>query len=373
MQLRSVKDVEVRGKRVLLRTGLNVPLAGSRVVDDFRLVRALPTIELLLARGARVILTAHIGRAGESLRPVFDALTARLPHVKMRFHAAGLPSSEVIASLRDGEVLMLENVRRLKGEEENDEALAQELSALAEIYINDAFSDSHRTHASIVGVATRIPAYAGLLVLEEVMHLLEARHPTRPAIAVIGGAKFETKEPLLTCLAPIYDWLCVGGAIVNDIFKAKGVAIGESLVSDVAPDLSILMRHPHIEVPTDIVVATDRASRTTVPGDMREGEKIVDAGPQTGIRWAELIRTAGFVLMNGPLGVYERGFNTETERLAEALASSNAHAVVGGGDTIAALKKTNFDPSRVFLSTGGGAMLEFLADGTLPGLEPLKV
>lgn len=372
MELRSVKEADVRGKRVLVRTGLNVPLSGGRVVDDFRLMRAAETLELLLARGARVIVMAHIGREGESLRPVFDALAMRLPRRKLRFHAAGIPSAEEMASLREGEALMLENVRRLPGEEKNDASLGRALASLADIYVNDAFSDSHRAHASVVGVAAHLPSYAGLVVMNEVAHLSEARRPTRPAVAIIGGAKFETKEPLLKSLAPVYDTVMVGGAIVNDIFKAKGIAVGDSLVSDVAPDLSVLMQHPHIEIPTDIVVATERASRTTVPGDVREGERIVDAGPQTGMRWASYIYKAGFVLMNGPLGVYERGFNAETERMAQALAGSRAHAVVGGGDTIAALRKTNFDESRVFLSTGGGAMLDFLAHGTLPGLEPLR-
>lgn len=372
MELRSVKEADVRGKRVLVRTGLNVPISGGRVVDDFRLLRATETLELLLARGARVLVMAHIGRKQESLRPVADALIARLPHRTMRFHAVGVPSIEEVSSLRDGEALMLENVRRFPGEERNDASLARALASLADIYVNDAFSDSHRMHASIVGVPAHLPSYAGLVVMNEVARLSEARRPTRPAVAVIGGAKFETKEPLLKALAPVYDTVMVGGAIVNDIFKAKGIDVGESRISDIAPDLSVLMQHPHIEIPTDVVVATEGASRTTVPGDMREGERIVDAGPKTGMRWAAYIEQAGFVLMNGPLGVYERGFNTETERLAEALARSSAHAVVGGGDTIAAVRRTNFDESRVFLSTGGGAMLEFLASGTLPGLEPLR-
>jgi phosphoglycerate kinase len=371
MELRSVKEADVRGRAVLLRAGLNVPVSGGRVVDDFRLLRALETLELLLARGARVMVLAHIGRKQESLRPVFAALAAHLPHRKMRFHASGIPAAEEVVSLRDGEALVLENVRRLPGEETNDPALAKRLASLADLYVNDAFSDSHREHASIVGIPAHLPSYAGLVVMNEMAHLIEARNPTRPAVAVIGGAKFETKEPLLKALAPVYDTVMVGGAIVNDIFKAQGIDVGDSLISETPPDLSVLMRHPHIEIPTDVVVATERASRTTVPGDMRKGERIVDAGPETGMRWAVHIQNAGFVLMNGPLGVYERGFNTETERLAKTLAHSSAYAVVGGGDTIAALRKTNFDESRVFLSTGGGAMLDFLAHGTLPGLLPL--
>lgn len=372
MKLRSISDIEVRGKRVLLRTGLNVPISGGRVVDDFRLARAVRTMELLLARGARVIVLAHIGRGGESLKPIAEALGRKLHGTRPTFIAEGLPSLNDVAALRDGELLMLENVRKLPGEEENDPMLAQSLAALADIYVNDAFSDSHRTHASVVGVAALLPSYAGLLVIEEVERLEEALSPARPAIAVIGGAKFETKEPLIKKLSELYDRVCVGGAIVNDFFRAKGYEIGVSLSSERLPKIDDLLAHPHIELPMDIIVTTGTSSRAVLPTEVRPGERIADAGPGTGARWATYIKEAGFVLINGPLGIYERGFNAETERLAHALAESKAHAVVGGGDTIAALEKTNFDPERVFLSTGGGSMLQFIADGTLPGLEALK-
>lgn len=372
MDLRSVSDVEVRGKRVLLRAGLNVPVSGGRVVDDFRLARATRTMELLLSRGAKVIVLAHVGRGGESLVPVVDALARRLRGTRPKFVASGLPDAATIAALREGELLVLENVRKLPGEENNDAAFAQSLAALADVYVNDAFADSHRRHASVVGVSTLLPSYAGLLVLEEVERLSHALSPSKPAIAILGGAKFETKEPLVRKLADIYERVCVGGALVNDFYKAKGYEVGISLVSEQPPKLTDLLTHPRIELPMDIIVTTGIASRAILPTEVRKEERIADAGPGTGARWATYIQEAGFVLMNGPLGIYERGFNAETERLAHALAESKARAVVGGGDTIAALEKTNFDPERVFLSTGGGAMLQFLADGTLPGLEPLK-
>lgn len=372
MTLRSVNDIDVRGKRVLLRVGLNVPLSSGRVIDDFRLARAMRTIDLLRARGARIIMLAHIGRGGESLKPVADALVRRLHGSKFTFIPSGLPAPHDVASLGDGEILMLENVRKLPGEEENDPLLCQSLAALADLYVNDAFADAHRVHASTVGIAALLPSYAGLLVLEEVERLSAALEPARPAVAILGGAKFETKEPLLKKLSTLYDRVCVGGAIVNDFFKAQGLSVGVSLISELPPKLADLLGNPRIELPGDVVVTTGRSSRVVSPGEVGDDERIVDAGPKTGDAWAAHIKEAGFVLMNGPLGVYERGFNTETEKLAHALAASNAHAVVGGGDTIAALEKTNFDPERVFLSTGGGSMLQFIAEGTLPGLEALK-
>ena len=371
MQLKSVREVDVRGKRVLLRTGLNVPVAGGRVIDSFRLARAAKTIEFLAHRGARIILLGHLGRSGESVRPVIEALRGHLPGIPLRLSETS-PTNSVpeVSALREGEVLALENTRRFLGEEENDPALAKALAALGDVFVNDAFSDSHRVHASVVGVAALLPSYAGFLVEEEVKNLSIALLPKRPAVAVIGGAKFETKEPLIEKLVGIYDRVCVGGAIVNDFYKAKGFSVGRSLVSKKGPSPDIL-NHLRIEIPVDIVTATDDTSHVTSPDSVRDNEQIVDAGPMTGRLWGEYIHGAEFVLMNGPLGVYEKGFNAETENLARALSTSKAHAVVGGGDTIAALTKTHFDPERIFLSTGGGAMLQFLADGTLPGLEAL--
>jgi phosphoglycerate kinase len=371
MELRSVKEASVTGKRVILRAGLNVPVSDGRIVDDFRLSRAAQTIGYLAGQGARVIVLAHIGRSGESLRPVMEALGAHLPGVPLLFGGDDLAEDQHAAdSLKDGEVLVLENMRRFSGEEENDTSLSQALAALGDIFVNDAFADSHRAHASIVGVAKLLPSYAGLLMFDEVEHLSPALSPEHPSLAIIGGAKFETKEPLMERLVEHYDRVCVGGAIVNDFLKAKGYEVGVSLVSEKGPSAALLA-HPRIELPSDIVVAGEGPARTTTLDGARAHDRIVDAGHETGERWTSYIHEAKFVLMNGPLGIYERGFNAETEVLAHAIAKSGAHAVVGGGDTIAAIQKTNFDPARVFLSTGGGAMLQFLTDGTLPGLEAL--
>jgi phosphoglycerate kinase len=372
MGLKSVKDANVRGKRVILRAGLNVPIAGDRVIDSFRLARAAKTVEFLVLRGARVVILGHLGRAGESIRPALHALEGYLGKTRIKLsETSPANAGPDVSALKDGEVMALENVRRFLGEEENDPALASALAVLGDIFVNDAFADSHREHASVVGIAKLLPSYAGLLIEEEVAQLSRALLPPRPAIAIIGGAKFETKEPLIEKLATIYDRVCVGGAIVNDFFKAKGLQVGASLVSAKGPSPQMLA-NPRIEIPVDIVAATETTSHVISPTEVRADERIADAGPMTGRLWSEYIHTAEFVLMNGPLGIYEKGFNAETESLARSLSTSKARAVVGGGDTIAALTKTHFDPERIFLSTGGGAMLEFLADGTLPGLEPLR-
>lgn len=373
MRLKSIKDVGVKDMRVLVRTSLNVPISGGRVVDDFRLARSAETLKFLCARGARIVVLAHLGRNGESLRPVVDVLQAHIGEAKVQFVDLSQEELSTFEVPADSKIItVVENVRKFRGEEENSPELAKAFSSLGDIFVNDAFADSHRTHASIVGVAGLLPSYAGLLVEREVEALSKALEPSHPALAIIGGAKFETKEPLISRLLQMYDRVCVGGALVNDFFKACGYTIGTSLTSSVGPDQK-LIDNQRLELPNDVVVEVDGRARSTIPTDIQATERIVDAGPATGIRWATYIRDASFVLLNGPLGVYEQGFNTETENIARAVATSKAFAVVGGGDTIAALSKQNFDPDRVFLSTGGGAMLQFLADGTLVGLEPLRI
>jgi phosphoglycerate kinase len=358
--------------RVLLRASLNVPTKGGKVVNDFRLKPAAEMVRFLVARGARVVVLGHLGRTGDSLRPVAEALGTLMPDLTVTFRDLSredMSSFEAPADART--VTVLENVRRFPGEEMNDESLARSFSLLGDIFVNDAFSDAHRAHASVVGITKFLPSYAGFCMEREVAKLSEALTPSHPALAIIGGAKFETKEPLIERLLTSYDRVCVGGALVNDFFKACGYPIGTSLFSNGVPKEE-LRNSQRLELPNDIAVERGGLARTTVPTDVRADERIVDAGPSTGRRWAQYVTDASFVLFNGPLGVYEQGFTDETEAIAQAIASSKARAVVGGGDTVAALSRQHFDPERVFLSTGGGAMLQFLADGTLVGLEPLK-
>ncbi len=369
--MRSIKDIEVHGKRVLLRTGLNVPVDASGAVGDvFRLTRALMTIEYLSGRGARTVVIGHLGRSGDSLRPVYEKL-ASLTKTSIRFFDGAFDAARAEAEkLHDGECLMLENVRRDDGEEKNDLTFACTLADLGDLYVNDAFADSHRVHASIVGVATLLPSYAGLLMEEEVSQLSGALTPPSGSIAIVGGAKFETKQPLIEKLLGLYGKVCVGGAIANDFLKARGLNVGASLISDILPP-SELVHDPRVLVQSDVVVRSESGARTCDAADIGGKEAIVDAGPETTEAWGSLIAQAPLVLWNGPLGVYEENFTAGTDALAQAIDTSARRAIVGGGDTLAAIEKFSFDSSQVFLSTGGGAMLEFLSTGTLPGIEAL--
>jgi phosphoglycerate kinase len=356
-EIKKITDADVKGKRVLLRTSLNVPIAADGSVGDmFRLRAAMPTIEWLHNHGAKIIILAHLGRKGDTLAPVVNELTKLLPAVPMRFVPGTLAEAAAqVATLQDGECVVLENVRSNPGEEENDPALAKQLAALGELFVNDAFADSHRAHASVVGVAQLLPSYMGVLMAAEVEHLLPAITPPEGAIAIIGGAKFETKEPLISkLLASHYKKLLLGGALANDGLKSRGMPTGQSLVSGVAIP-SELAQDSRIILPMDAVLQDvgANAEREAYVSDIRASEKMVDIGSYTATAWVNEILSTPFLVWNGPTGVYEAGF-------------------MSGTDALAALQKFTFDPNKVFLSTGGGAMLEFLTAGTLVGLDALR-
>lgn len=374
MQVKSIKDADVTGKRVLLRMSLNVPVgADGKVTDTFRLKRSLPTLEHLVSAGAKVVVVGYFGRSGETLAPVADALMALAPTISMRF-APLMPeeAGEEAAKLGSGEVLILENIRKHPGEEKNDPALAAALAALADIYIDDAFAEAHRPYASNVGVAALLPSYAGFLIEEEVAKLSEALTPPPGSLAMIGGAKFETKLPLIEKLLSLYGKVVLGGALGNDMVKARGMPFGASLISDMPVPESIA-GNDNLLSPTDAAfIGGEMDGRTSFITDTRADEKIVDIGPDTASTWSKEVISAPFVLWNGPMGIYEKGFTQGTDTLAEALVTSKVRAIIGGGDTVAAVSKFTFDPARVFVSSGGGAMLEFIENGTLPALEVLK-
>ncbi len=356
MQIKSVRDAEVRGKRVLVRCDFDVPLEAVKITNDLRIRVALPTINLLHERGASVILLAHLHRPGGKV-------------------VEGLRMAPIEAHLRtltSAPFELLENLRFDPREESNDQTFAKELAGRGDMFVNEAFADSHREHASIVGIPKLLPAYAGLRFEEEVKKLSEALNPPKGSIAFIGGAKFETKQPLIEKLLSLYDNVLLGGALGNDVIKARGHAVGASLVSSVPVPTPVAMNE-RLLVPTDAVVSERElhAERTALINDTRAVEAIVDIGPNTAHAWGEEVKKAPFILWNGPMGMYEEGHTNGTDALAQALASSTTAAVVGGGDTVAAISKYSFDPSRVFLSTGGGAMLEFLTTGTLVGIEAL--
>lgn len=357
--IRSVADADVAGKRVLLRVDFNVPLHEGKVADDTRIRAALPTLKLLIEKGAaKVVLLTHLGRPKGSkddtvrVAPVAAHLKTLLDH----------PAIEV-----------RENLRFDPREEANDPAFAKELAQEGDLYVNEAFSNSHRAHTSMVGLPKLLPHYAGLNLMEELMHVSTALTPPQGSIALIGGAKFETKLPLIQRLLSLYSEILLGGALGNDIIKARGLPFGGSLVSatPVPPEVAADER---LVIPQDAIFAEtgSNAERSGLVVDIRTNEGIIDIGPFTSKLWSEKVAKAPFVLWNGPMGIYEQGYRDGTDAIATALAQSGTRAVVGGGDTVASLKKQSFDPDKVFISTGGGAMLQFLAEGTLPALEALK-
>ena len=361
MILRSVKDAEVTGKRIVVRCDFDVDVEKGRIVDDFRIRAVVQTLELLHKRGAqKITLLAHLGR----------------PEGKKDERFSLAPVEARLRELTKVPFTMHENLRFDPREESNDQGFSRELAALGDIYINEAFAASHRAHASIVSVAKLLPSFAGLNMENEVAHLLQALTPRRPNVAIIGGAKFETKGPTIQKLLTTYDKVLLGGALGSDLLKARGLPVGVSLVAGVIAPTS-LASEPRLLPPVDLMVAGGkdmrggeaRAARTA---DVRAGEKIVDIGPDTAEAWGKEIAGAQFVLWSGPMGIYEEGHTAGTEVLAKAIVNSACQAVIGGGDTIAAVMKHSFDPKKVFLSTGGGAMLQFLTNGTLPGLEVLQ-
>ncbi len=380
--MRTVRDIPLfENIPILVRAALNVPLENGRVTNDYRLRRAIPTIRFLAERGAKVVLISHIGEKGtETLEPVARALETLVPRVSFFHETIGSGARAAIRNLAGGEILVLENLRRHAGERANDPAFAKELALLADVFVEDSFDTCHRRHASIVGVPTLLPSYAGLLLEDEIAALKGALAPEHPALAVIGGAKFSTKEAVLTTLLDTYDHVFVGGALANDFFKADGKQVGKSLVSDSDPDrIKKILANPKLVLPVDSFVAPANESVTPAEahvaaiGQIAQDEIVLDHGPATQALLHELAQPAKSILWNGPLGNYEKGFVGTTDACARAIANSSARSIIGGGDTIASIERLGLLSRFSFVSTGGGAMLEFLSAGTLPGIEALDV
>lgn len=375
-RLTDIAPAELRGKRVVVRGGFDVPLdARGEVGEVFRIDRALPTLSLLRAAGAKTIILSHIGRdPHETNAPVARALARRIPITYVP-DLLGQAAQDTVRAMREGDIVLLENLRQDPRETAGDDGFARELAALGEAYVNDAFSAAHRPHASIVGIPTHLPHYAGILFAEEVDTLLKARAPQSPSLAILGGAKFETKAPLIRALLSTYDHLFLTGALANDVFRARGLPVGRSLVSKEVPGADVL-EHPRFLAPSDVTVQEGTGHACVrMPEAVQNDDKIVDIGPETVALLAPHIEKANFILWNGPTGLYEEGFTAWTHALAEIIArrvDEGATAVIGGGDTIAAIDGAGISHERLgFVSTGGGAMLELLLDGTLPGIEAL--
>lgn len=377
--MKTVRDIPVyEDIPMLVRAALNVPVANNKVVNSFRLRKALPTIEFLRKKNAKVVLIGHIGEQGtETLEPVYHAMKEFVPGLAWCPVTTGEKARAAVRDLLPGGVVMLENLRRDRGEVMNDPKFARALSELADVFIEDSFDVCHRAHASVVGVPTLLPAYAGLLVEEEVKQLSKALTPTHPALALIGGAKFATKEPVLLKLLETYDRVFAGGALGNDFTQAMGYKVGTSIISGAdQKEIKNVLANRKLAVPLDAVVGVlgqKKSDSQIVKLDSVPTDKaILDEGPATVEMLTKLVKEAKTILWNGPLGNYENGYTDSTFAVAKAVAESGAYSVVGGGDTVAAIEEMGAAQHFSFLSTGGGAMLDFLAKGTLPGLEALN-
>lgn len=387
----TIKDVDVRGKRVLVRVDFNVPLTDGVVTDDTRVRAALPTLRFLVDHGARVIVMSHLGRPkGErdpefSLRPVRSVLQRLLGrNVVFVDDIVGPEAHEAVDRMVDGEIIMLENVRFEPGEKTNDPAFAKALASLADIYVNDAFGAAHRAHASTAGVAQYLPAVAGLLLAREVETLTAMlTNPERPFVAILGGSKVSDKIGVIDRMLDCVDTLLIGGGMCFTFLVAKGVDVGTSLVESewVEPAGKMLERAlergVEIVLPVDFVVASEIAenAETTIVGreEIPSGMMGLDIGPTTSELYRGAIATARTIFWNGPMGVFEMTpFETGTREVAVAVARNNrAVSIIGGGDSVAALKKFDLEERVTFVSTGGGASMKLLEGTSLPGVEAL--
>jgi phosphoglycerate kinase len=393
-KIRRIQDADVAGKRVLVRVDFNVPMKDGEVSDDTRLRAALPTIEHLTEAGAKVILLAHFGRpkgqvvADMSLEPVAQPL-ADLLGVAVDFctETVGEDVQSAIADMADGDVMLVENTRFHAGEEKNDPAFSRALAELGDLYVNDAFSAAHRAHASTEGVAKLLPAFAGLAMQREIDHLVAALEaPQRPVIALVGGAKVSTKIDLLQNLVKKVDILFVGGGMANTLLFAKGVNVGASLCEKDLVDTARAILAAAEEsgcklmLPSDVVLAKEfkpnPATRLAAVSDVAADEMILDCGPATVVALTLAMESAKTLIWNGPLGAFETPpFDTATVAAAEAAAraakAGDLVAVAGGGDTVAALNQAGVADDFNFISTAGGAFLEWMEGKALPGVAVL--
>jgi len=393
MPVKSIRDLDLRGKRVFFRFDFNVPLdASGAIKDDTRIRRALPTIEYAVGQGAKCILTSHLGRPkGErkpemSLRPIADRLSQLLKQeVKFVDDCIGPKVKQAVASLSDGDVILLENLRFYPGETKNDPQFVEELASLADVYVNDAFGTAHRAHASTVGVAGRVKEKAaGLLMKEELDNLTRAlADPARPVVAIFGGAKVSDKIAILEHLVGRMDTVLIGGGMANTFLRAKGIDVGASAVEEEMVETARFILEKSgksaakVLLPCDVVSADkmEEGSHKSVVvlGSVPQGQMALDIGPETiGLFDAE-IEKAGTIVWNGPMGVFEiDAFKVGTMAIAEAVADAPGFSLVGGGDSVRAVYQAGVAGKISYISTGGGAFMEFMEGKILPGVAALE-
>lgn len=385
IEIRTIDQLPLDGAKVFYRVDYNVPLDGTRITDATRIEETLPTLRRLLDARAAIVIASHLGRpkgerkAKYSLAPVRERLAELLGReVKWADDCIGADAQQ---SLQPGEVLLLENLRFHAGEEVNDQAFAQELRKLADVYVNDAFGACHRAHASIDALPRLFPSdhsAGGLLLARELEFLQKVTHVTdRPFVALMGGAKIAGKIEPLEALVKLADTVLIGGGMANTFLAAKGIEMGGSLVDKDSIDVATrIMQGSKVELPADLVVADDLENPTkieTVSGALRPDQKAFDIGPQTIERYTETLRGARVIFWNGPMGVFEKeAFAKGTMAMARAVADADAITVVGGGESVEAVKASGFASKIDHISTGGGASLEFISGAALPGVEVLR-
>lgn len=388
MVLKTIKRIKnLKNKKVLVRVDFNVPIKKGEIKEDFRIKSALPTIRYLKRKKAKIILISHLGRPTKktkkefSLKPVAFYLS-KLLRKKIKFvpDCIGKKVKKEIEEIKEGEIILLENLRFYKGEEQNDEDFAKQLAGLADIYINDAFSVSHRIHASVEKITKFLPSYAGFLLEKEIKILSSVfEKPKHPLCLVLGGVKLKTKLPLIKRFISVADHIIIGGALANTLLSAKGLSVGKSFV-----EKQYLKEFKNIEIansifhlPIDVRVSKvfDKQKFVFVKaiGKVEKNEIIFDIGPETEKLFSNVIKSSKMLIWNGPMGLFEeKKFISGSKAIAKAIAFSKIYSIVGGGDTIALINKLNLFNKYSFVSAGGGAMLEFLSGKKLPAIEALK-
>ena len=357
--MKSIKELKnLKGKKVIVRVDFNVPIKDGKVEDDFRIKKALPTINYLLIKGASLLLITHLGKDGsESLDPV----------IKQFFKIAKLSKEQ------KAKIEFFDNIRKFEGEEKNDKAFAKELASKGDIFVNDAFSVSHRAHASVVGISKYLPSYAGLQLADEIKHLsLPLQNPKHPFLFILGGAKFSTKMPLVKKFLKLADFVFIGGALLNDILETEGFEVGKSLVDESASLPKSLLKNKKLLLPVDVLVKNGNNLTNKNIEDIAKDDVILDVGTESTKLLAGVVQKSKLILWNGPLGKYEDGGDKATKIILKEIAKTKAVSIIGGGDTVELISEMKMRDKFTFVSTGGGATLDFLANGTLPGIKALK-
>lgn len=354
--MKSIKLLKsLKGKRVIVRVDFNVPVENGVIEDNFRIKKGIPTIKYLVNKGANVLIIMHLGKDGsDDINPI----------IKEFFR---------LSKIAKKSVEFYPNIRKFKGEEMNDKSFAKELAKLGDIYVNDAFSVSHRVHTSVVGLAKLLPSYAGFQLEEEVKNLsLVFDKPKHPFLFILGGAKFSTKMPLIKKYLKLADYVFIGGALANDFLKAKGFEVGDSLVDKENYNIGKLLNNKKLLLPIDVIVKTKNGLVSKNAHEVLKDETILDVGMMSVKSLQEYIQKSKLILWNGPLGKYETGGGNSTKSVLKIIAKTKATSIIGGGDTVSLISEMKLEKKFTFVSTGGGATLDFLSQGTLPGVKVLN-